>query len=123
LKSGARAAASVVDAVLPSEHTGNTVPTLTLKISKQLKSQITAAAKRREISISELVRQGIERELREHTFPGPSLYDLSRDLCGISNRGISDLSTNKKHMEGFGLTGPAYREFLKKKQSRDRRSR
>lgn len=31
-----------------------------------------------------------------------SAHDLMKDGCGIIRSGIGDLSTNKKHMEGFG---------------------
>lgn len=38
--------------------------------------------------------------------PRPKLIGV-----GIFDSGISDLSTNKKYMEGFGLTGPAKRKL------------
>ncbi len=31
-----------------------------------------------------------------------SLHDRMKDLCGIVDSGVTDLATNKKHMEGFG---------------------
>ena len=102
MRAGVRAG-GVVDAVLPSRRSGNTVPTLTLKISKQLRSQIASAAKRRGITQSELVRQAIESTLRAHQ-PVASAYDRISDLIGIYD-GPGDLSTNKKYMEGFGLDG------------------
>ena len=32
----------------------------------------------------------------------PSLHDRMKDLCGIVDSGVTDLATNRKHMEGFG---------------------
>lgn len=31
-----------------------------------------------------------------------SLHDRMKDGCGIVDSGVTDLATNKKHMEGFG---------------------
>ena len=33
---------------------------------------------------------------------GLSLHERMKSGCGIMDSGISDLATNKKHMEGFG---------------------
>ena len=106
-------------------QTGNTVPTLTLKVPKLLKAQITAAAKVRGVTQSELLRRAIEAHLRdESTQPTP--YDLVRDL-------IEKLPAKRKHprldpsrkedWQGFGLPGPEYRAWLKKRARRDRRTR
>ncbi len=119
MKRGAHPSADV-DAVFPGGHTGNTVPTLTVKITKQLRARLVAAAKRRGVTQSELVRDAIETSLRAPVTPGPSAYDLIADLIeGLPADGPSDLSTNKKYMEGFGLDGPQYREWLR----RERRTR
>ncbi len=100
---------AAVDAVFLLRHTGNTVPTLTLKISKQLRAQIAAAAKRRQISQSELVREAIEASLRQRLAPEPSAYDSIRDLIeALPNEGpVTDRSTNKKWLAGFGLDNAA----------------
>lgn len=110
-----------VDGLLPVDHTGNTVPTLTVKISNQLRARISAAAKRRRISQSELVRQAIEENLREPVPAGQSLYDQISDLIEALPRGgpVSDRSTRKKRLEGYGLDNAQYRE----KFGRDRRPR
>ena len=34
--------------------------------------------------------------------PRPSAHDLMKDGCGIVRSGKRDLSTNKKHMQGYG---------------------
>ena len=52
-----------------------------------------------------------QRKLLEHltakliprkTLPKPSMHDLMKDGCGMVDSGIPDLSTNKKHMRGYG---------------------
>jgi hypothetical protein len=107
-----------VDAVFPDGHTGNTVPTLTVKITKQLRAKLVATAKRRGVTQSELVRDAIETSLRApDATTGPSLFDQISDLIGVTAAGPPDLSTNKKYLEGLGLDGPAYR----KQVARDRR--
>ncbi len=117
MKRGAQGSVDV-DAVFPGGHTGNTVPTLTVKITKQLRARLVAAAKRRGVTQSELVRDAIETSLRApDASSGPTLFDQISDLIGIVDRGPPELSTNKKYLEGFGLDGPEYR----KKLARDRR--
>jgi predicted DNA-binding protein len=114
-----------VDAVFPVGHTGNTVPTLTLKVPKLIKAQITAAAKQRGVTQSELVRRAIEAHLREEpTQPTP--YDLVADLIEKlpARRSHPRLDPSKKRdWDGFGLPGPEYRVWLKKRARHDRRTR
>ena len=98
------------------------MPTLTVKVSKQLRAKIIATAKRRRISQSDLVRQAIETSLREGaTMPGPTLYDQIKDLIeALPKDGPkTDRSTNKDAMRGFGLDNAEYR----KRYGRDRRPR
>lgn len=98
-----------VDVLLPVGHTGNTVPTLTVKISKQLRARLAAAAKRRRTSQSEVVRQAIEEYLREPIPAGESAYDQIKDLiealpAPAEGEARTDRARNmKKWMEGFGL--------------------
>lgn len=65
------------------------MPTLTLKVSKELKARIARTARKRKISVSELVRASVEKELpvegkgwllgRLQKFSlGPSTYDPSK---------------------------------------------
>ena len=97
------------------------MPTLTVKITKQLRARLVAAAKRRGVTQSELVRDAIGTSLHAPVKPSPNAYDLIADLIeGLPvDDGPSDLSTNKKYMQGFGLDGPQYREWLR----RERRTR
>ncbi len=41
--------------------------------------------------------------------PGVSAYEMMKDGCGVFHSGIGDLSTNPKHMEGFGSDSMGHR--------------
>jgi len=59
---------------------------------------------------SELVREAIEKSLREQ--PNPTGYDLIRDIIEGLPKPTgpkTDRSTNPKYLEGLGLSGPEYR--------------
>ena len=75
----------------------------TVKLPLQLTEQIQAEAKRLGIDLSAYVRQVLEDHLRRRK-PGhpPSLYELSSDLCGSVRSGKRDLSSNPKHLAGYG---------------------
>ncbi len=51
-------------------------------------------------------QQKLLKHLSEKLAPRPtkklSLHDRMKDGCGIVDSGVTDLATNKKHMEGFG---------------------
>ncbi len=101
------------------------MPVITLKVSKLLKEVIAVAAKKRALTQSELVRRAIESYLREQP-EQPTPYDLVRDL--IENLPHQPRSprldpAKKEDWGGFGLTGPEYRAWLKKRRQRDRRHR
>ena len=91
---------------------------MTLKLPKILRLQVAAAAKRRGVTQSELVRQAIEKLLRDDAAApqSPTPYDLIRDLIEKLPKGgpKTDRSTNKKYMEGYGLDGPEYRKWLRR---------
>ena len=76
--------------------------TLTLKVPAELFDRLNKVASELRTSRSEVCRQALEQRLRKVTPTRRSLHDLSRDLCGSGSSGIGDLSSNKKHLEGFG---------------------
>ncbi len=94
--------------------------TLTLKLPKALDAQLTETAKRRRASKTavllealreymarqptELSREYFEQYLKEHGEPAPESFAArAAHLIGcIDVDGPTDLSTNPKHMEGFG---------------------
>jgi hypothetical protein len=65
------------------------VPTLTLKVSSELKTRLTRAARKRKVSVSELVRTSVEKDvptegkgfllgrLKQYSL-GPSTYDPAK---------------------------------------------
>lgn len=78
--------------------------TMTVKLPDELAVRLEKRARRLGVSKSALVRESVERELKETQAveEDPSAYDLMKDGFGCVKSGIGDLSTNPKHMEGFG---------------------
>ena len=76
--------------------------TLTLKVPDELLARLDEAARAARISRSEICRKALETRLKKIPLKRRSLFELSNDLCGSGASGIKDLSSNKKHLEGFG---------------------
>ena len=76
---------------------------ITIRISESLVKRLKKHADLKRRSESALVREALESYLAEASTPG-SAYDLAREagLIGRVRRGPSDLSTNRKYLEGFG---------------------
>jgi len=75
------------------------VKTVTVRLPLPLASWLTQQARQLRRSKSEIVRGALERQREK---PGKtSCLELMRDVCGSIN-GPPDLSTNQKHLEGFG---------------------
>ena len=76
--------------------------TLTLKLPKSLKNQLSAYAHKKGISRSETVRNALTEYFSHNEVnTAGSFLDLSNDLAG-SVDGPSDLSANKDHFNGYG---------------------
>ena len=78
--------------------------TLSIKVPKELKARLRAAASSRQTKPSALVREALEIVI-SGTPPNskPSLYDLSKDLFDNLGRGEPrDLSTNPRHLDDLG---------------------
>lgn len=81
--------------------------TLTLKLPKTLDERLAAIAKLRRASKTMIVRQAVESYLTtlpnpDLSIPTPTVGELVGHLAGCLDGGPTDLSTNKKYMEGFG---------------------
>jgi predicted transcriptional regulator len=76
--------------------------TISLKLPDDLLAQIEKEAKARGITKSLLVRDSVERALRQTTSGASSCYELARDLAGSIKRMPKDLADNPKYMDGFG---------------------
>ena len=78
--------------------------TLSIKVSKELKARLHAAAKSRHAKPSALLREALELVISGAASKSkPSLYDLSKDLfANLGHGGPRDLSTNRKHLDDLG---------------------
>jgi predicted DNA-binding protein len=76
---------------------------LTVRIESELRARLRDRAKSLGVPESDLVRQALQRQADEMN-EEDSVFDLLERAgdIGISDKGPSDLSTNKKYMEGFG---------------------
>ena len=76
---------------------------MTIELPAELKTQVTVTARRLGLSPARFVRETVEARLRAPApSEGPSLYELSQDLCGSLTGGPRDLARNKKHLQGYG---------------------
>ena len=73
--------------------------TVTVKLPEPLATWLSRRARELGRPKSDLVREALQRA-SEGT-GGNSCHDLFADVCGIVD-GPRDLSTNPKHMAGFG---------------------
>jgi hypothetical protein len=72
---------------------------VSVKLPTPLAAWLTQKARELRRSKSALVRQALEQQRRQ---PGKgTCLDLMEDVCGTV-RGPRDLSTNPKHLRGFG---------------------
>ncbi len=75
------------------------VKTITVKLPHVLATWLSRRATELGRSQSELVREALEQSRRGES--SSTCHDLVADTCG-SIDGPSDLSTNRKHLTGFG---------------------
>jgi Arc/MetJ-type ribon-helix-helix transcriptional regulator len=78
--------------------------TITVKVPDELAALLDQRAKRLGVSKSALVRESVQVALRSEGVEQDQLsaHDLMKDGCGCVDSGIGDLSTNPRHLEGFG---------------------
>jgi metal-responsive CopG/Arc/MetJ family transcriptional regulator len=77
------------------------MPTVSLKMPEELAARLAAAARRRGMTRSALVRDALESYLRRVGTANGSAADLARGLVGLLE-GPRELSEQSKHMKGFG---------------------
>ena len=74
-----------------------------MKIPAPLQGKLDAEARKSRKSKSELVREALERLLKDPAGRGPTAHDLLKDLQAKPRRGTpNDLSTNPRHLKGYG---------------------
>ena len=77
--------------------------TITCKIPEELNAKLELIAKKNRVSKSHVLREALERRaLAEGRKTAPRAMDLVRHLQGSLSGGPGDLSTNPRHMKGFG---------------------
>jgi hypothetical protein len=77
--------------------------TISLKLPEDLLAHLNNEAKARGVTKSWLVRESLEKALRNPSPDGTaSCYDLARDLAGSVKGLPRDLADNPKYMEAFG---------------------
>jgi metal-responsive CopG/Arc/MetJ family transcriptional regulator len=77
---------------------------VSLKVPEELAARLAAAARRRGMTRSALVRDALESYLQRVGPGSGSAADLARDLIGVVE-GPRDLSERSRHMNGFGGRG------------------
>jgi hypothetical protein len=81
--------------------------TLTIKLPSALDAALSEASARAQLTKSELVRRAViaylvPGGLHEGNEAAPSALALAGDLVGCFAGGPADLSSNPRHMDGFG---------------------
>lgn len=77
--------------------------TVLLKLSEELDAKLAAVAKRSGTTKSAVMRAALKQYLgRNGAAPSESFAAAARKYIGSAKGGPTDLSYNKKHMEGFG---------------------
>jgi hypothetical protein len=74
---------------------------LTIKLPADVKQRLEREAQHSGRSVSDLIREAVGVHLGKATVT-TSLYDRTRDLCGVGGSGRADLATNRDHLQGFG---------------------
>jgi predicted transcriptional regulator len=76
---------------------------LSLKVPESLDRKLSAVVKLRHMSKSVVVREALEQYLNEsHEVRKGSFLELAGDLVGRVKDAPADLSTNPKHLDGYG---------------------
>ena len=77
---------------------------ISVKVSPELQQRLARVARQNRLSQSELIRRALTHFLDERAGLGDkkSAADLAGDLAGCVHGGPIDLSSDPKHLEGFG---------------------
>jgi hypothetical protein len=76
---------------------------INVRVDKRLKEELEAEAKAKGVQPSVIVRQALEEHMRSRA-PNTTCHALAArlGLIGAAKGLPADLSTNPKHLEGFG---------------------
>lgn len=84
---------------------------LTIKLPKHLDEKLDRMARQYRVSRAEIVRRALGVYV---TKPSLSALDVLGDFVGAFKGGPRDLSTNPKHLEGFGAYRPPRRRYSRR---------
>ena len=77
--------------------------TLSIKLPKVLDEKLTTAAKKRKKTKTAVMLEALREHLSKHEEKPITVGELAKDYIGIiDDDGPTDLSYNKKYMEGYG---------------------
>ncbi len=77
--------------------------TMTVKLPPATSAKLTAAARGRRVSKSQIVREALDKHLKSNGKKHrPTFGELAGHLAGCIKNAPRDLATNPKYMEGFG---------------------
>ncbi len=98
--------------------------TISVKLPDALRVRLEAEAARRGVSLGAVVREAAETYVvKSPEQKKLTLYELTKDLCGMYKDGPGDLSTNPKYLEGLGLDSMGdYRHRPARRVSRGKRA-
>ena len=74
--------------------------TLTIQVTDEILEDIAVEARRRRISRKRVIEERLKKPAQ------PTMWDLMKDLVIDDPNSPGDLSTNKKHMAGYGRNRP-----------------
>jgi len=76
--------------------------TLSLKLPAGMAARLEDQARAHQKPKSALVREFIERGLRDASGRPASFHDLAKSKCGKGRSGVRDLATHKRHLADYG---------------------
>ena len=72
---------------------------MTIRLTRQESARVARLAKKKKVSRSEVMRQGLAALERSQD---ETAYDAWADVAGIARGGPRDLATNPKHLKDYG---------------------
>jgi hypothetical protein len=75
--------------------------TITCKIPEKVSAHLTALARQRRVSKSQIVREALSATLRKSS-PKVSAFDLIKDIAGIIKGSPKDYASHSRYLKGFG---------------------
>lgn len=71
-----------------------------VRLAAPTSARLSRLAKKHGVSVAELIRRAVE------SFVAPTIWERLESNVGAKGSGLGDLSTNKRHLAGFGQRKP-----------------